>query len=82
MSVPHELTRDRQLVALAKSIEVLGARRRRILRDLRELDEERKRLRKLLDDMLQPSLPSVPDRGSLPNDPSPESQAEEGPLPC
>ena len=82
MSVPHEPTRDRQLVALAKSIEVLGARRRRILRDLRELDVERKRLRKLLDDMLQPSFPVVGDRDPLPNDPESKGRELEGPLPC
>jgi predicted nucleic acid-binding Zn-ribbon protein len=82
MSVPTEPTRDRQLVALARSIEVLGARRRRLLRDLRELDEERKRLRKLLDDMLQPELLSMPDRGPLPNDPDSRGRGVEGPTPC
>jgi hypothetical protein len=82
MSTPTEPTRDRQLVALAKAIEVLGARRRRILRDLRELDDERRKLRKLLDDMLQPSLPQAVDRGALPNDEPPTTTEPAGGATC
>jgi hypothetical protein len=71
VSSPDPL-RDRQLVALARAIEVLRGRRRRVLKELAELDSQIRTHRKLLDGLLQPELPSGRQIGELPGD-APES---------
>jgi len=68
MSAPHDVTRDRQLVELARGLERLMAKRRKLLGALRALDDDIRTSRTLLNTMTAPELPSMADRGELPND--------------
>lgn len=68
MSAPNDPARDRQLVALARTLEILRGRRRRLLREVAKLDGEIRTTRKLLDSFIAPELPGATERGELPGD--------------
>jgi len=68
MSAPPDLRRDRQLVELARGLERLMARRRKILAQLRAIDDDIRTNRKLLNSMTQPELLATVDLGELPGD--------------
>jgi len=71
MSLPNEPTRDRELASLARALDALGPRRRRLVLELAAIEEERRRLTRLLQQLMQPDLPVVPDHGLLPGDATP-----------
>ena len=66
MSTPPDLTRDRQLVELARGLEQNMAKRRKLLAGLRALDDDIRTTRRLLNQLTQPDLLSTVELGELP----------------